>query len=196
MTSSEEEMSRSEVYSTLLDMAIKDRNKELAIYYIKQGAGIDIFKAARVPGDDVFYVKMLVNKGANINAVSSEGSALHEAAKVGNAKIAAFLIAKGIRLNAMDKDGKTALDIAIGETRRVIKRAMAVAAIYKKNNLPDAVAAAKEPSKRQMIAFLIAMSRKNIPLGTKNLKRMIASYISPYKTSLLRDFLVHGINKK
>merc|ERR1719225_2367207 len=58
-------------------------------------------------------VKVLVQKGANINAKDDDGfSPLHIAVYIENLKILKILIQSGAQLNAKDKKNKTPLDYA------------------------------------------------------------------------------------
>jgi len=172
-------------------MAIRETDKELAIYYIKQGADIDyccfdglslLHKAAGVPGDDVDYVRILLNNGANINKVIRSGSALHEAAEYMNPNIAVFLIEKGIRLDARDKEGYTAFEKAKESLRNYgygperEQRTATIRAMIR--------ARAKQPAKRQMTAFLKLMNntKKRRQLDrTRNVRKKILYYMLPNK---------------
>lgn len=62
------------------------------------------------------FVKLLVEKGAKVNAVKEDGqTALHAAAltnKKENAAVIQYLLAKGANRSAKTKDGETALDLA------------------------------------------------------------------------------------
>ena len=60
-------------------------------------------------------VKLLVNLGADVNAVNAEGwTALHAATLAGHQTVAQFLLDHGAQLNAKTKYGQTALGIAEG----------------------------------------------------------------------------------
>ncbi|MSO21371.1 MAG: ankyrin repeat domain-containing protein [Acidobacteria bacterium] len=60
-------------------------------------------------------VKMLVELGADVNAVGDNGfTALHGAAYVGAGDIIKYLVSKGAKLEALDKFGQTPLSIAEG----------------------------------------------------------------------------------
>jgi len=66
-------------------------------------------------------VKLLVEKGADVNAKAAFGrTALHGAAYMGADDIVQFLVSKGADMNAMDKYGQTPLTIAEGDPLRLV----------------------------------------------------------------------------
>jgi ankyrin repeat protein len=61
-------------------------------------------------------IKLLLDAGLDINAVDGRGqTALHGAAEWGNDKVVKFLAERGAKLDIKDKQGKTALDAALGQ---------------------------------------------------------------------------------
>jgi hypothetical protein len=61
--------------------------------------------------------KMLLDAGANINAVNAEGqSSLHAAARMDMKDFVLYLGQRGADLTIKDRNGSTALDIAEGRT--------------------------------------------------------------------------------
>ena len=91
---------------------------------------------------DIEAVKECFEKGANINAKNKDGRCpLHLAALMGYDVIAEFLIAKGSDVNSWDKNGKTALDLAQGETADFLirhggKTGTQLASEYREKGLP------------------------------------------------------------
>jgi ankyrin repeat protein len=70
-----------------------------------------LMQAARI--GDVEIVKLLLNKGANVNAQAGMGTtALMNAAAIGNLEMAKTLIDKGADVNTQDAQGLTALSHA------------------------------------------------------------------------------------
>jgi ankyrin repeat protein len=64
-------------------------------------------------------VKLCVELGADVNATNTSGeTALHGAALRGADQIARYLVDKGARLDAKDKNGRTPLDVASGDESR------------------------------------------------------------------------------
>ena len=57
-------------------------------------------------------VTLLVELGADVNYAPRYGTALHNAAAHGNEEIAAYLIAQGAEVNALDNEGETPLFLA------------------------------------------------------------------------------------
>jgi ankyrin repeat protein len=72
---------------------------------------------------DAAMVRMLADRGANVNARSLGGSTpLHDAALKGYAEIAARLIAHGANVNARDSYGATPLnDAAVGGNAAIVR---------------------------------------------------------------------------
>jgi hypothetical protein len=79
-----------------------------------------IYRKIGEPHDTVFVdpgpaigIKLLLDAGANINAVDDEGNTpLHEAALVGSVRGAEILVARGAKLNVKNKAGETPMSIA------------------------------------------------------------------------------------
>ena len=78
-------------------------------------------KASRA--DPLDAVRMFVDAGADVNASNDSGNtALHYAAQTGSARIVELLAAKGARLDAKNKQGRTPLDLAKGPTAALLRR--------------------------------------------------------------------------
>jgi ankyrin repeat protein len=61
-------------------------------------------------------IQLLLDCGLDVNAQASDGqTALHGAAMQGYDEVIRFLAAKGAKLDSRDKDGFTALDVALGK---------------------------------------------------------------------------------
>jgi ankyrin repeat protein len=74
-------------------------------------------------GDGVATVALVLERGAKIDAVDNRGrTALMTAAELGHAAIVRQLLAAGAQRTTRDREGKTALDLADGET---VKAALA-----------------------------------------------------------------------
>ena len=66
--------------------------------------------------------KLLVEKGAEVNSASPEGSALQAAVYQNNTKLACFLLEKGANMNAKGPDGNTALMYAVlNQNEKLVK---------------------------------------------------------------------------
>ncbi len=66
-------------------------------------------------------VRVLIDAGANVNAITGYGNtSLMDAARQGHEEIATLLIKAGANINARDKDGCTALDYAVYFGRKEI----------------------------------------------------------------------------
>ncbi|HXJ44593.1 MAG TPA: ankyrin repeat domain-containing protein [Bryobacteraceae bacterium] len=82
-----------------------------------QGVGV---RGGRGPGrggtqNIVGAIKLLLDKGADVNAVNSRGmAAVHYAARTGNEEALQLLVSKGARLDVKDRIGRTPLDLAMG----------------------------------------------------------------------------------
>jgi len=97
----------------------EERNIEAVKQHLAAGADVDV-KGGWAGGTPLHYAvgegrneiaKLLIAKGANVNAKDGNGSTpLHYA---NTKEIAEPLIAEGANVNAKNKDGKTPLDLAI-----------------------------------------------------------------------------------
>jgi len=114
----------------LLDAASKGDQKAVNAA-LKAGASVD-HKSAEgatalmlaTAANQASVAKALVAKGADVNAVESEGgrTALMFAADNGNSALVKLLISKGANVDAKAKDGRTALLIAVnGEYFDIVK---------------------------------------------------------------------------
>ncbi len=77
--------------------------------------------------DNFEFVDMLLNLGAELNAVSEDRgyTAVMDAVWRGNEKITKFLIDKGAELNTINKEGQTNLILAVGANRENIVKLLA-----------------------------------------------------------------------
>ena len=80
-------------------------------------------KAGRA--DPVEVVKMILDAGADINAVNDqENAAVHLAAQRGNDKVVQYLVSRGARLDLKNKQGKTPGEAAPKRTAELIAKLM------------------------------------------------------------------------
>jgi ankyrin repeat protein len=63
-----------------------------------------------------YIEKLLEENSINLNLVTSRGSPLHTAAKLGNKEILEMILEKDVDINMKDTSGKTALDICQDQT--------------------------------------------------------------------------------
>jgi ankyrin repeat protein len=78
-------------------------------------------KAARA--DPVEVVKMILDAGADVNAANDqENTALHFAALRGNDKVVQYLVSRGARIDAKNKQGKTPAEVAPKQTADLIAK--------------------------------------------------------------------------
>lgn len=77
--------------------------------------------------DNYEFVEMLLNLGAELNAISEDRgyTAVMDAVWRGNEKITKFLISKGAELNTINKEGQTNLVLAVGANRENIVKLLA-----------------------------------------------------------------------
>ena len=89
----------------------------------KNGRGYTPLHHSCYHGDDVEFVKCLVDRGADINARANDGiSPLHFTSQEGNTAIADYLISRGANINAKATTGETPLYLAIqGNRHRCIQ---------------------------------------------------------------------------
>lgn len=106
---------------TPLDLAVEGDHKEVAEFLIAnkanvmawEGKGKGVTPLHVAAGRSTAMVKLLIAKGANVNARTSGGATpLFLCNSVENAKV---LLARGAKINARDKEGWTALDMAVYE---------------------------------------------------------------------------------
>jgi ankyrin repeat protein len=73
--------------------------------------------------DPVDVIKLLIDKGANVNAVNTAGmTAMHYAVQRGSDRIVEFLASKGARFDVKNKLGKTAAELARGKTAALVSK--------------------------------------------------------------------------
>ena len=98
------------------DLAIKQNNATTALMLAAGlGRGLGVFaKDYATEGELLESVKVLVARGADVNAVSDAGqTAMHFAAQASDS-IVKFLAESGARLDVKDKQGRTPLEMALG----------------------------------------------------------------------------------
>jgi ankyrin repeat protein len=65
--------------------------------------------------DALEAIKICIEQGVDVNAANDKGeTALHGAATSGRDQVVAYLVEKGAKLDMKDKEGRTALDVAMG----------------------------------------------------------------------------------
>ena len=80
-------------------------------------------KAGRA--DPVEVVKMILDAGADINAVNDqENTAVHLAAQRGSDKVLQYLVSRGAKLDLKNKQGKTPVEVAPKRTAELIAKLM------------------------------------------------------------------------
>ena len=73
--------------------------------------------------DPVDVIKVLIDKGANVNAANTAGmTAMHYAVQRGSDRIIGFLASKGARFDVKNKQGKTAAELARGRTAALVSK--------------------------------------------------------------------------
>lgn len=73
--------------------------------------------------DPVDVIKVLIDKGANVNAANTAGmTAMHYAVQRGSDRIIEFLASKGARFDVKNKQGKTAAELARGRTAALVSK--------------------------------------------------------------------------
>jgi uncharacterized protein len=73
--------------------------------------------------DPVDVMKMLVDKGANVNAVNDLGmTPMHYAVQRGADRIVEYLASKGARFDTKNKQGRSPADLARGRTATLVKQ--------------------------------------------------------------------------
>jgi len=89
--------------------------------------------------DSLEAIKICIEQGVDVNAANDKGAtALHGAATSGRNDVVAFLVEKGAKLDAKDKDGRTPLDIAMGVGTRAGAAHDSTAELLKKLMGPSA----------------------------------------------------------
>ena len=80
--------------------------------------------------DPVDVMKVLVEKGANVNAANDAGmTPMHYAVQRGADRIIEYLASKGARFDIKNKQGRTPADLARGRTATLVKQALAAVAL-------------------------------------------------------------------
>ena len=86
---------------------------------VRMGAALEIRNSSgqtpldqAVGSGDINLVRFLLEAGAEVNATTSNGSALHMACAYGHIQIVKLLLANGANPNAVDQDGRTPKTLA------------------------------------------------------------------------------------
>ena len=115
-----DQLNTKDQFSTL-STAILAGNTDVALFLIQSGADVDTqssegFTASTIAAQNgnLPVLEALADAGANLEAKggSFEMTPLAFAALKGHLDIVQYLTAKGVNIQATDKDGKTALDLA------------------------------------------------------------------------------------
>jgi ankyrin repeat protein len=73
--------------------------------------------------DPVDVMKLLVDKGADVNAVNDQGmTPMHYAVQRGVDRVIEYLAGKGARFDVKNKQGRTPADLARGRTAALVKQ--------------------------------------------------------------------------
>jgi ankyrin repeat protein len=78
-------------------------------------------------------VELLLAAGCNVNILTPNGSAMHEAALCGKEKVVKVLLREGIDLDLTDRDGRTVFDLLNEFPQHVVNRIRTVINNYKPN---------------------------------------------------------------
>ena len=88
-----------------------------------RGAGDEQVTEAGDRNDPLDVVKVLVEKGADINAANDIGmTAMHYAVQRGSDRIVEYLASKGARFDTKNKQGRSPADLARGRTAELVKQ--------------------------------------------------------------------------
>ena len=125
-----------------LSWAVQDGHKEIAELLIANGADVNandhagtapLHRAAFRGWEEI--AELLIAKGADVNARNNFNywTPLHWAADRGHKEIAELLITAVSDVNAIDKDGKTTLDVAIGPSFTGMRKTSETADLLRKH---------------------------------------------------------------
>jgi len=93
--------------------------------------------------DPVDVLKALVEKGANVNAISATGmTPMHYAVQRGNDRIIEFLASNGAKFDVKNKQGRTPVDFARGRTATLVAKLSGLPAAGSGGTAPATPAAA------------------------------------------------------
>ena len=130
-----------------LSWAVQDGHKEIAELLIANGANVNandhagtapLHRAAFRGWEEI--AELLIAKGADVNARNNFNywTPLHWAADRGHKEIAKLLITAVSDVNAIDKDGKTTLDVAIGPSFTGMRKTSETADLLRKHGAKTA----------------------------------------------------------
>lgn len=107
---------------TPLFSAVRNGDLDMAVMLLDHGASVvhpnrfgmtPLTAAARVVDGSVDMMRLLIERGADVNAATMEGStSLHQAAWAGSVEGITLLLESGARTDAVDSDGRTPADVA------------------------------------------------------------------------------------
>lgn len=100
-----------------LKEAVNKNNIEIARLLIESGANVNcccLGQSVLFETSDIEMAKLLIKNGADINAQDFTGfTVLHRASHLGKVEMVKFLIESGANIDILDRDCKSALDMAL-----------------------------------------------------------------------------------
>lgn len=111
--------------NTALCFAVQNNNKEMVEFLLKKGALASVegkeanrcavHLSAMFAGDNIDILELLIQNGADVNALNNGRTALHYAAENGAGKKVELLINSGAKINISDSKRETPLHLAVAK---------------------------------------------------------------------------------